>query len=130
VRSLSLILMFLSAGVFAASSESLIHPDRLEKYNPSLIEHQVKAQAPPPSARVQGYCYDIIKHMRTFPSLEAATDNFRQFLTGVGNDPEVLAVLAWYVPMVSKMLDLAAEGKVQAAFDHCLENANKIDPEG
>jgi hypothetical protein len=100
VRILSLILVLFSTGCFAASSESLIHPNRLDNYNPSLIEHQVKAQAPPPSARVQGYCYDIIKHMRTFPTVEAARDNFK-----------------------------ADEGKVQEAFDHCLENAKKIDPE-
>jgi hypothetical protein len=128
VRSL-IILMLFSTCVFGASSESLVNPDRLEKYNPSLIEHQVKAQAPPPSARVQGYCYDIIKHMRTFPSVEAARANFDEFVKGAGNDPEVLEILEWYVPMVGKMIDLADEGKVQAAFDHCLENAKKIDPE-
>jgi hypothetical protein len=121
--------MLFSTGCFAASSESLIHPDRLDNYNPSLIEHQVKAQAPPPSARVQGYCYDIIKHMRTFPSVEAARDNFKSFVADAGNDPEVLEVLEWYVPMVEKMIDLADQGKVQAAFDHCLEKAKKIDPE-
>jgi hypothetical protein len=129
MRTLLLLLLTLSTGVFAASSESLIHPNRLDNYNPSLIEHQVKAQAPPPSARVQGYCYDIIKHMRTFPSVEAARANFDEFVKGAGTDPEVLEVLEWYVPMVSKMIDLADEGKVQAAFDHCLENARKIDPE-
>jgi hypothetical protein len=128
VRSL-IILMLFSTCVFGASSESLVNPDRLEKYNPSLIEHQVKAQAPPPSARVQGYCYDIIKHMRTFPSVEAARANFDEFVKGAGTDPEVLEILEWYVPMVGKMIDLADEGKVQAAFDHCLENAKKIDPE-
>jgi hypothetical protein len=129
VRSLSLILVLFSTCVFGASSESLIHPDRLDNYNPSLIEHQVKAQAPPPSARVQGYCYDIIKHMRTFPTVEAARANFDEFVKGAGTDPEVLEILEWYVPMVGKMIDLADEGKVQAAFDHCLENAKKIDPE-
>jgi hypothetical protein len=127
VRSLSLILVLFSTCVFAASSESLIHPDRL--YNPSLIEHQVKAQAPPPSGKVQAYCYDIIKHMRTFPSVEAARANFDEFVKGAGTDPEVLEILEWYVPMVGKMIDLADEGKVQAAFDHCLEKAKKIDPE-
>jgi hypothetical protein len=129
MRTLLLLLLALSTGVFAASSESLIHPDRLDNYNPSLIEHQVKAQAPPPSARVQGYCYDIIKHMRTFPSVEAARENFKEFIAGAGTEPEVLEILDWYVPMVGKMIDLADEGKVQAAFDHCLENAKKIDPE-
>jgi hypothetical protein len=129
MRTLLLLLLALSTGVFAASSESLIHPDRLDNYNPSLIEHQVKAQAPPPSARVQGYCYDIIKHMRTFPNVEAARANFDEFVKGAGTDPEVLEILEWYVPMVGKMIDLADEGKVQAAFDHCLENAKKIDPE-
>jgi hypothetical protein len=129
VRSLSLILVLFSTCVFGASSESLIHPDRLEKYNPSLIEHQVKAQAPPPSARVQGYCHDIIKHMRTFPSVEAARANFAEFVKGAGTDPEVLEILEWYVPMVGKMIDLADQGKVQEAFDHCLENARNIDPE-
>jgi hypothetical protein len=129
VRSLSLILVLFSTCVFGASSESLIHPNRLDNYNPSLIEHQVKAQAPPPSARVQGYCYDIIKHMRTFPSVEAARENFKEFIAGAGTEPEVLEILEWYVPMVGKMIDLADEGKVQEAFDHCLENAKKIDPE-